>query len=204
MSAMKQKMSWSACWSCTMTTQPTWPMMKWPLSERTWRAEGSKWTRCWWEPPPAFVLIVWYSEDKYTFLFYRKLQWWKSLVIPCIFSCPRVIRTFLSCLNQIKDTWHQLYRRHFLQNALSHCNLCKRGFYYYQRHFVDSEVGRTSRNGFKAFSYNEARRRKNLSFVFLTCFRPVGVQWRGPVLEDPEDAGHHSQHSPTAAHQHRG
>eukprot|EP00066_Takifugu_rubripes_P023946 XP_011613212.1 PREDICTED: dynamin-like 120 kDa protein, mitochondrial isoform X5 [Takifugu rubripes] len=41
---------------------------------------------------------------------------------------------------QIKDTWHQLYRRHFLQNALSHCNLCKRGFYYYQRHFVDSEL----------------------------------------------------------------
>uniref|UniRef100_A0A674PDR1 Dynamin-like GTPase OPA1, mitochondrial n=1 Tax=Takifugu rubripes TaxID=31033 RepID=A0A674PDR1_TAKRU len=40
----------------------------------------------------------------------------------------------------IKDTWHQLYRRHFLQNALSHCNLCKRGFYYYQRHFVDSEL----------------------------------------------------------------
>lgn len=45
---------------------------------------------------------------------------------------------------QIKDTWHQLYRRHFLQNALSHCNLCKRGFYYYQRHFVDSEVRRSS------------------------------------------------------------
>uniref|UniRef100_A0A1A8N7N4 Dynamin-like GTPase OPA1, mitochondrial n=1 Tax=Nothobranchius rachovii TaxID=451742 RepID=A0A1A8N7N4_9TELE len=40
----------------------------------------------------------------------------------------------------IKDTWHQLYRRHFLQKALSHCNLCKRGFYYYQRHFVDSEL----------------------------------------------------------------
>ncbi|XP_034564096.1 dynamin-like 120 kDa protein, mitochondrial isoform X4 [Notolabrus celidotus] len=40
----------------------------------------------------------------------------------------------------IKDTWHQLYRRHFLKNALSHCNLCKRGFYYYQRHFVDSEL----------------------------------------------------------------
>uniref|UniRef100_A0A3B4TLW4 Dynamin-like GTPase OPA1, mitochondrial n=1 Tax=Seriola dumerili TaxID=41447 RepID=A0A3B4TLW4_SERDU len=39
----------------------------------------------------------------------------------------------------IKDTWHQLYRRHFLQKALAHCNLCKRGFYYYQRHFVDSE-----------------------------------------------------------------
>uniref|UniRef100_A0A673WWI9 Dynamin-like GTPase OPA1, mitochondrial n=1 Tax=Salmo trutta TaxID=8032 RepID=A0A673WWI9_SALTR len=40
----------------------------------------------------------------------------------------------------IKDTWHQLYRRHFLQKALQHCNLCRRGFYYYQRHFVDSEV----------------------------------------------------------------
>ncbi|XP_076134755.1 dynamin-like GTPase OPA1, mitochondrial isoform X6 [Alosa pseudoharengus] len=40
----------------------------------------------------------------------------------------------------IKDTWHQLYRRHFLQKALAHCNLCRRGFYYYQRHFVDSEL----------------------------------------------------------------
>ncbi|XP_039984641.1 dynamin-like 120 kDa protein, mitochondrial isoform X4 [Xiphias gladius] len=40
----------------------------------------------------------------------------------------------------IKDTWHQLYRGHFLQKALAHCNLCKRGFYYYQRHFVDSEL----------------------------------------------------------------
>ncbi|KAJ3600012.1 hypothetical protein NHX12_033964, partial [Muraenolepis orangiensis] len=40
----------------------------------------------------------------------------------------------------IKDTWHQMYRRHFLQKALIHCNLCKKGFYYYQRHFVDSEL----------------------------------------------------------------
>ncbi|XP_053086964.1 dynamin-like 120 kDa protein, mitochondrial isoform X6 [Pangasianodon hypophthalmus] len=40
----------------------------------------------------------------------------------------------------IKDTWHQLYRRHFLQKALFHCNLCRRGFHYYQRHFVDSEL----------------------------------------------------------------
>ncbi|XP_006637707.2 dynamin-like GTPase OPA1, mitochondrial isoform X1 [Lepisosteus oculatus] len=40
----------------------------------------------------------------------------------------------------IKDTWHQLYRRHFLHKALSHCNLCRRGFYYYQRHFEDSEL----------------------------------------------------------------
>ncbi|CAJ0935182.1 unnamed protein product [Ranitomeya imitator] len=40
----------------------------------------------------------------------------------------------------IKDTWHQVYRRHFLKTALGHCNLCRRGFYYYQRHFIDSEV----------------------------------------------------------------
>ncbi|XP_036410366.1 dynamin-like 120 kDa protein, mitochondrial [Megalops cyprinoides] len=40
----------------------------------------------------------------------------------------------------IKDTWHQLYRRHFLQRALSHCNLCRRGFHYYQRNFEDSEL----------------------------------------------------------------
>nr|KAF6475507.1 OPA1 mitochondrial dynamin like GTPase [Rousettus aegyptiacus] len=40
----------------------------------------------------------------------------------------------------IKDTWHQVYRRHFLRTALNHCNLCRRGFYYYQRHFVDSEL----------------------------------------------------------------
>ncbi|KAM4693316.1 dynamin-like GTPase OPA1, mitochondrial isoform 2-T2 [Discoglossus pictus] len=40
----------------------------------------------------------------------------------------------------IKDTWHQVYRRHFLMSALGHCNLCRRGFYYYQRHFVDSEL----------------------------------------------------------------
>ncbi|KAM9225894.1 dynamin-like GTPase OPA1, mitochondrial isoform 2-T2 [Dugong dugon] len=40
----------------------------------------------------------------------------------------------------IKDTWHQVYRRHFLRTALNHCNLCRRGFYYYQRHFIDSEL----------------------------------------------------------------
>ncbi|XP_039197447.1 dynamin-like 120 kDa protein, mitochondrial isoform X1 [Crotalus tigris] len=40
----------------------------------------------------------------------------------------------------IKDTWHQVYRQHFLKQSLDHCNLCRRGFYYYQRHFVDSEL----------------------------------------------------------------
>ncbi|KAG9343490.1 hypothetical protein JZ751_013656, partial [Albula glossodonta] len=42
--------------------------------------------------------------------------------------------------NLIKDTWHQLYRRNFLQRAISHCNLCRRGFHYYQRDFQDSEL----------------------------------------------------------------
>lgn len=130
-----------------------------------------------------YQTLVWYSEDKYTFLFYRKLQWWKSLVIPCIFSCLRLIRFFFSCLNQIKDTWHQLYRRHFLQNALSHCNLCKRGFYYYQRHFVDSEVGRTSRNGFKlsAIMRRDVLKISNLFFwrasIQLEC-NDVVLFWR--------------------------
>lgn len=95
MSAMKQKMSWSACWSCTMTTQPTWPMMKWPLSERTWRAEGSKWTRCWWEPPPAFVLIVWYSEDKYTFFILQKATMVKIFGNTLYFLLPAVNQNFL-------------------------------------------------------------------------------------------------------------
>ncbi|XP_053314843.1 dynamin-like 120 kDa protein, mitochondrial isoform X2 [Spea bombifrons] len=40
----------------------------------------------------------------------------------------------------IKDTWHQVYRKHFLKTALGHCNLCRRGFFYYQRNFVDSEL----------------------------------------------------------------
>ncbi|OXB63972.1 hypothetical protein ASZ78_014736 [Callipepla squamata] len=50
-------------------------------------------------------------------------------VDPCLVRC-----------HVIKDTWHQIYRRYFLKTALNHCNLCRRGFYYYQRHFVDSEV----------------------------------------------------------------
>ncbi|KAJ8357325.1 hypothetical protein SKAU_G00201190 [Synaphobranchus kaupii] len=42
--------------------------------------------------------------------------------------------------NLIKDTWHQLFRQHFLQRAISHCNLCRRGFHYYQRDYQDSEL----------------------------------------------------------------
>ncbi|XP_018586963.1 dynamin-like 120 kDa protein, mitochondrial isoform X1 [Scleropages formosus] len=40
----------------------------------------------------------------------------------------------------IKDTWHQLFRLHFLQRALAHCSLCKRGFYYFQQNFEDTEL----------------------------------------------------------------
>lgn len=61
---MKQKMSWSACWSCMMTTQPTWPMMRSPLSERIWRDEGLKLTQCWWDQNPSCVSEL-LNKDKY-------------------------------------------------------------------------------------------------------------------------------------------
>uniref|UniRef100_A0A8C4R5S5 Dynamin-like GTPase OPA1, mitochondrial n=1 Tax=Eptatretus burgeri TaxID=7764 RepID=A0A8C4R5S5_EPTBU len=40
----------------------------------------------------------------------------------------------------IKDTWHQLYRQHFLKKALVQSNFCKKGFYYYQKNIVDTEL----------------------------------------------------------------
>uniref|UniRef100_A0A2I3H746 Dynamin-like GTPase OPA1, mitochondrial n=1 Tax=Nomascus leucogenys TaxID=61853 RepID=A0A2I3H746_NOMLE len=73
----------------------------------------------------------------------------------------------------IKDTWHQVYRRHFLKTALNHCNLCRRGFYYYQRHFVDSEVRfpKTKRNIFRQqlLKYN------NLTLIFSKIFATLFV-----------------------------
>ncbi|XP_006813643.1 dynamin-like GTPase OPA1, mitochondrial [Saccoglossus kowalevskii] len=38
----------------------------------------------------------------------------------------------------IRETWHQLYRRHFLLRAIQRGNECKKGFYYYQKGFTDS------------------------------------------------------------------
>ncbi|XP_074653841.1 dynamin-like GTPase OPA1, mitochondrial isoform X2 [Tubulanus polymorphus] len=38
----------------------------------------------------------------------------------------------------IRDTWHQLYRRHFFEKALKTANECRKGFYYYQRGFQDT------------------------------------------------------------------
>uniref|UniRef100_UPI00358EFAE4 dynamin-like GTPase OPA1, mitochondrial isoform X1 n=1 Tax=Myxine glutinosa TaxID=7769 RepID=UPI00358EFAE4 len=40
----------------------------------------------------------------------------------------------------IKDTWHQMYRQYFLKKALVQSNFCKKGFYYYQKNIVDTEV----------------------------------------------------------------
>jgi len=38
----------------------------------------------------------------------------------------------------IRETWHQLYRRHFFQRSLSTAQECKKGFYYYQQGFADT------------------------------------------------------------------
>ncbi|XP_070560744.1 dynamin-like GTPase OPA1, mitochondrial isoform X8 [Ptychodera flava] len=38
----------------------------------------------------------------------------------------------------IRETWHQLYRRHFLKKALQRGQDCRKGFYYYQKGFTDS------------------------------------------------------------------
>lgn len=153
---MKQKMSWSACWSYTMTTQPTWPMTRSPQSGRIWRDEGLKLTLCWWDQKTCHVMNNVNDENQvpyyWVWIILVFTNWKKNfqcksqqlaLYMYAIFHyIYHPLTAYLSV--QIKDTWHQLYRRHFLQNALSHCNLCKRGFYYYQRHFVDSEVRRSS------------------------------------------------------------
>ena len=33
----------------------------------------------------------------------------------------------------IRDTWHPVYRRHFLQKALGRCYDCRRGFFMYSK-----------------------------------------------------------------------
>lgn len=33
----------------------------------------------------------------------------------------------------IRQTWHPVYRRHFLRRALSRCYDCRRGFYMYNQ-----------------------------------------------------------------------
>lgn len=37
----------------------------------------------------------------------------------------------------IRETWHPLFRKHFLQHSLSLANECRRGFYHYQRNLDD-------------------------------------------------------------------
>ncbi|XP_064642382.1 dynamin-like 120 kDa protein, mitochondrial isoform X2 [Lineus longissimus] len=38
----------------------------------------------------------------------------------------------------IKETWYHLYRSHFFKQAIKTASDCKKGFYYYQRGFIDS------------------------------------------------------------------
>ncbi|KAK3583404.1 hypothetical protein CHS0354_040370 [Potamilus streckersoni] len=38
----------------------------------------------------------------------------------------------------IRETWYHVYRRHFIKNALTQAQECKKGFYYYQRGFSDT------------------------------------------------------------------
>jgi optic atrophy protein 1 len=38
----------------------------------------------------------------------------------------------------IRETWYQLYRRQFLQRAMTTANSCRKGFYYYQKGFEES------------------------------------------------------------------
>ena len=38
---------------------------------------------------------------------------------------------------QIRETWHPLYRKHFLDRSMKLAQECRRGFYHYQRGFKD-------------------------------------------------------------------
>ncbi|CAG2227720.1 OPA1 [Mytilus edulis] len=38
----------------------------------------------------------------------------------------------------IKETWHHVYRQHFVKKSLSQAQECKKGFYYYKEGFSDS------------------------------------------------------------------
>lgn len=40
----------------------------------------------------------------------------------------------------IRETWYQVFRTHFFKKALATAQQCKKGFYYYQKGFQDSEL----------------------------------------------------------------
>jgi len=42
--------------------------------------------------------------------------------------------------NKIRETWYHVYRRHFLQQSLTTAGNCRKGFYYYQKGFEESDV----------------------------------------------------------------
>lgn len=54
-----------------------------------------------------------------------------------------VCKIFYICTDaylQIRETWYQVFRTHFFKKALATAQQCKKGFYYYQKGFQDSEV----------------------------------------------------------------
>ncbi len=81
---------------------------------------------------------------------------------------------------QIRETWHQLYRRHFLKQALHTAADCKKGFYYYQRGFTDTGVRSQIQwtIGFSLYKTAKVRSRSLLapnSLIFLPMLRNLLV-----------------------------
>ena len=84
------------------------------------------------------------------FLFFRQrwllMPWLVSLGLlgagsrnHCICLCWNLVSSSFVCL-QIRDTWHHLYRHHFLSRSLRVAQECKKGFYYYQQGFAETGV----------------------------------------------------------------
>ena len=57
-----------------------------------------------------------------------------------IFTKQGIFLTSLRAFIQIRETWYHIYRRHFYKRAVQQAVDCKKGFYYYQRGFQDTEV----------------------------------------------------------------
>ncbi len=81
----------------------------------------------------------------------------------------------------IRDTWHPVYRRHFLRRSLGRCYDCRRGFYMYNQG-LETEVETT------ISSTNVQKWAMRIPFFLVG-----GLQRCGSLLEDPADAEGHSQ-----------
>ena len=51
-----------------------------------------------------------------------------------------MISSTFFCPMQIRETWYYVFRQNFFKRALQQAQLCKKGFYYYQRGFQDTGV----------------------------------------------------------------